>query len=117
MVEVLESGELTAFCDFIKYTTFTEINSDQEDRLCQRVCRWSPGNKSCPVTSQIIPSIQTFAEIMADCFLVLPPLTKDNAVILGKNSQRPTTEVQEVIYRQPESYPEDTKLQVHMFYM
>ncbi|XP_062605549.1 secernin-2-like isoform X2 [Saccostrea cucullata] len=36
---------------------------------------------------------------MADCFLVLPPVTRDKAVILGKNSQRPATEAQEVIYR------------------
>lgn len=43
--------------------------------------------------------IPCFADIMADCFLVLPPLTKDKAVILGKNSQRPTTEVQEVVYK------------------
>lgn len=53
-----------------------------------------------------------FADIMADCFLVLPPLTKDNAVILGKNSQRPTTEVQEVVYKRAESYSDNVKLQV-----
>ena len=58
MVEVLESGELTAFYDFIKYTTLTDDNSDQEDRLGQRICRWSLGNKSCPVTSQIILDIE-----------------------------------------------------------
>lgn len=53
-----------------------------------------------------------FADIMADCFLVLPPLTKDNTVILGKNSQRPTTEVQEVVYKPAESYSDSVKLQV-----
>lgn len=53
-----------------------------------------------------------FADIMADCFLVFPPLTKDKAVILGKNSQRPTTEVQEVVYKRAESYSDNMKLQV-----
>ncbi|XP_014366385.2 secernin-2 [Papilio machaon] len=33
-----------------------------------------------------------------DTFVVLPPLTKDNQVIFGKNSDRPQNEVQEVIY-------------------
>ncbi|KAJ8737537.1 hypothetical protein PYW08_000132 [Mythimna loreyi] len=32
-----------------------------------------------------------------DCFVVLPPLTKNNTVIFGKNSDRPQYEVQEVI--------------------
>lgn len=53
-----------------------------------------------------------FADIMADCFLVLPPLTKDNTVILGKNSQRPTTEVQEVVYKRAENHSDNVKLQV-----
>lgn len=53
-----------------------------------------------------------FADIMADCFLVLPPLTKDSTVILGKNSQRPTTEVQEVVYKRAESYSDNVKVQV-----
>lgn len=48
---------------------------------------------------------------MADCFLVLPPLTKDSTVILGKNSQRPTTEVQEVVYKRAESYSDNVKVQ------
>lgn len=56
--------------------------------------------------------IPCFADIMADCFLVLSPLTKDNTVILGKNSQRPTTEVQEVVYKRAESYSDSVKLQV-----
>lgn len=32
-----------------------------------------------------------------DTFVVLPPLTKNNLVIFGKNSDRPQNEVQEVI--------------------
>lgn len=32
-----------------------------------------------------------------DTFVVLPPLTKNNAVIFGKNSDRPQNEVQEVV--------------------
>ena len=63
MVEVLESGELTAFCDFIKYTTFTDDNLSREDRLGQRICRWSQGNKSCSVISRIIPDIKLLQRI------------------------------------------------------
>lgn len=33
-----------------------------------------------------------------DTFVVMPPLTKNNEVIFGKNSDRPQNEVQEVIY-------------------
>lgn len=32
-----------------------------------------------------------------DCFVVLPPFTKNNTVIFGKNSDRPQHEVQEVV--------------------
>lgn len=56
--------------------------------------------------------ILVFVDIMADCFLILPPLTKDSTVILGKNSQRPTTEVQEVVYKRAESYSDNVKVQV-----
>ncbi|XP_061179878.1 secernin-2-like [Saccostrea echinata] len=48
---------------------------------------------------------------MADCFLVLPPLTRDKAVILGKNSQRPATEVQEVIYKTAKINSDGAKVQ------
>ncbi|CAG5024124.1 unnamed protein product [Parnassius apollo] len=33
-----------------------------------------------------------------DTFVILPPLTKNNEVIFGKNSDRPQNEVQEVVY-------------------
>lgn len=35
---------------------------------------------------------------MSDLFVAMPPATKDNCVIFGKNSNRPAIEVQEVVY-------------------
>ena len=35
---------------------------------------------------------------MSDLFVIMPPATKDNCVIFGKNSDRPEKEVQEVVY-------------------
>lgn len=35
---------------------------------------------------------------MADLFVALPPVTAHNAVVFGKNSNRPASEVQDVIY-------------------
>ena len=39
-----------------------------------------------------------------DTFVVLPPCTKDGAVIFAKNSDRPCDEVQEVIYQPAETH-------------
>lgn len=33
-----------------------------------------------------------------DTFVVLPPFTNKNAVVFGKNSDRPQNEVQEVVF-------------------
>lgn len=35
---------------------------------------------------------------MSDIFVAFPPATKDGTVVFGKNSDRPPTEVQEVVY-------------------
>lgn len=45
-----------------------------------------------------------------DTFVVLPPLTINNVVIFGKNSDRPQNEVQEVILSQDRT--RDSKLKV-----
>ena len=46
-----------------------------------------------------------------DTFAVLSNKTKDNAVVFGKNSDRPKDEVQEVVYI-PASDHSNSKLQV-----
>ncbi|KAL4222116.1 Secernin-2 [Mactra antiquata] len=48
---------------------------------------------------------------MSDIFVVLPPLTPDNCVIFAKNSDRPPTEVQEVVYFPPGDHTAGSKLQ------
>ncbi|WAQ94176.1 SCRN3-like protein [Mya arenaria] len=47
---------------------------------------------------------------MSDILVVLPPLTADGSVIFAKNSDRPPTEVQEVVYVPPASHDKGTKL-------
>ncbi|WAQ94172.1 SCRN3-like protein [Mya arenaria] len=47
---------------------------------------------------------------MSDILVVLPPLTADGSVIFAKNSDRPPTEVQEVVYVPPASHEQGTKL-------
>ncbi|XP_059155680.1 secernin-2-like isoform X2 [Physella acuta] len=47
---------------------------------------------------------------MADLFVVLPPVTSHNAVVFGKNSNRPASEVQDVIYCPPKDYPDGEKV-------
>lgn len=53
---------------------------------------------------------------MADLFVVLPPVTSHNAVVFGKNSNRPASEVQDVIYCPPKDYPDGEKVKV-VFYL
>jgi len=48
-----------------------------------------------------------------DTFVVLPPLTDSNFLIFGKNSDRPTNEVQEVIFVSKE-HTSDNKDHVHV---
>ncbi len=48
-----------------------------------------------------------------DTFVVLPPLTDSNFHIFGKNSDRPTNEVQEVIFVSKE-HTSENKHHVHV---
>lgn len=47
-----------------------------------------------------------------DCFVSLPPGSRDNHVIFGKNSDRPRDEVQEVVQYPAASHPPGTTLEV-----
>ncbi|KAG7492957.1 hypothetical protein MATL_G00021030 [Megalops atlanticus] len=46
-----------------------------------------------------------------DCFISLPPGSRDDHVIFGKNSDRPQDEVQEVVYYPAASHPPGSSLQ------
>ena len=48
-------------------------------------------------------------------FVALPPLTADGKVIFGKNSNRPDTEVQEVVYFAAKDYDSGTKVSVSWY--
>lgn len=54
--------------------------------------------------------------VSCDTFVVLPPLTGHGCVIFGKNSDRPTGEVQEVIMSPAQDYPSGSKLTVSFSY-
>ena len=45
-------------------------------------------------------------------FVVLPPATSNDSTIFGKNSNRPSSEVQEVIYLPAADHPKGTTVQV-----
>lgn len=47
---------------------------------------------------------------MSDILVVLPPLTTDDCVIFAKNSDRPPTEVQEVVYYPPVDHEAGSKV-------
>ncbi|KAK0049431.1 secernin-3 [Biomphalaria pfeifferi] len=47
---------------------------------------------------------------MADLFVALPPVTEYNAVIFGKNSNRPASEIQDVIYCPAKDYTAGEKV-------
>lgn len=47
---------------------------------------------------------------MSDILVVLPPLTTDDCVIFAKNSDRPPTEVQEVVYYPPADHEAGSKV-------
>lgn len=52
---------------------------------------------------------------MADLFIALPPVTAYGAVVFGKNSNRPASEVQDVIYVQAKDHQDGDKVKViHM---
>ncbi|XP_013781410.1 secernin-1-like [Limulus polyphemus] len=46
-----------------------------------------------------------------DTFVVLPPSTAQGFIVFGKNSNRPSGEVQEVVYFPAADYPADSKIQ------
>lgn len=48
-----------------------------------------------------------------DCFVSLPPGSRDDHVIFGKNSDRPRDEVQEVVYFPAASHPAGSTLEVN----
>lgn len=48
-----------------------------------------------------------------DCFVSLPPGSRDNHVIFGKNSDRPRDEVQEVVHFPAASHPPGSTLEVN----
>ena len=47
-----------------------------------------------------------------DTFVVLPPATLNSSVVFGKNSDRPKSEVQEVVFNNASDYANDAVLQV-----
>ena len=47
-----------------------------------------------------------------DTFVALPPATAKGRVIFGKNSDRPSSEVQEVVFVPATDHPGGTKVQV-----
>lgn len=49
---------------------------------------------------------------MADLFIALPPVTAYGAVVFGKNSNRPASEVQDVIYVQAKDHQDGDKVKV-----
>ena len=55
------------------------------------------------------------SETMSDIFVVLPPATADNMVLFAKNSDRPPTEIQDVVYVPPNTHTPGSKLQVCNF--
>lgn len=53
------------------------------------------------------------APMSCDCFVSLPPGSRDNHVIFGKNSDRPRDEVQEVVHFPAASHPPGSTLEVN----
>lgn len=52
-----------------------------------------------------------------DTFVVLPPLTTHQGVIFGKNSDRPSGEVQELVYIEGKEFPSGSKVTVIIFWL
>jgi len=50
--------------------------------------------------------------VSCDCFVSLPPGSRENQVIFGKNSDRPRDEVQEVVYCPAASHPPGSTVEV-----
>lgn len=51
-----------------------------------------------------------------DTFVALPPATIDNLIIFGKNSDRPSDEVQEVVFFSAATYQPGDKVEVRVSY-
>lgn len=51
---------------------------------------------------------------MSDLFVALPPVTAKGCVLFAKNSDRPPSEVQEVIYCPPADHEPGSKVKVSM---
>ena len=49
-----------------------------------------------------------------DTFVVLPPLTENGSIIFGKNSDRPSDEIQEIVFYAAKQYPESSTLKVRV---
>lgn len=49
-----------------------------------------------------------------DCFVSLPPASRDDHVIFGKNSDRPRNEVQEVVHYPAASHPRGSMVEVKL---
>lgn len=49
-----------------------------------------------------------------DTFVALPPATAKGRVIFGKNSDRPSSEVQEVVFVAASDHPAGSKVQVRI---
>jgi len=52
--------------------------------------------------------------VSCDCFVSLPPGSRDDHVIFAKNADRPRDEVQEVAHYPAEAHPAGAMLQVQL---
>ncbi|KAH9520070.1 Secernin-3 [Bulinus truncatus] len=76
--------------------------------LPRRQCTKSVNIDFTPSTSPAL--VSDHKSIMADLFVALPPVTEYNAVIFGKNSNRPASEIQDVIYYPAKDYSDGEKV-------
>ena len=69
---------------------------------------------TAPVTICLIISVLRMAEppLSCDCFVSLPPGSRDDHVIFGKNSDRPRDEVQEVVFYPAVAHPPGSSVEV-----
>src|SRR4051794_39375621 len=65
----------------------------------------------------LVPYFMKMANSVIGCdtFIALPSVTADGFVIFGKNSDRPSGEVQEIIYYPAQDYKSGSKLKVRIF--
>lgn len=60
----------------------------------------------------LVAQVSNMKPPSCDTFVALPPATKNNCVIFGKNSDRPVDEVQEVVYIAAKEHTENSKVRV-----